>query len=255
MRQLRAILFDLGGTLLHYHDPISDDPQRPFRRITRVGVERVCEQLAAYGIRPPDLAVLEPALDRHIAEGYTPMVRELRGGSTVEVPIRAALAECGVHLTDAHWTTLRESFYRAIDSIVALRTGAVETLAALQEAGYRLGLISNTYWASDLHDRHLAENDLLGFLPVRVYSCDTPVVKPHPAIFLHALGIMQIRPEEAVYVGDRPEVDVQGAQNAGMRGILIRSPYMTTRLDGILPDAIIDELPDLIPALAGLDGP
>jgi hypothetical protein len=38
-----------------------------------------------------------------------------------------------------------------------------------------------------------------------------------------------------------------------MRGILIRSPYMAGDLKGTTPDAIIDELPDLIPALESLE--
>jgi putative hydrolase of the HAD superfamily len=148
---------------------------------------------------------------------------------------------------------LRPAFYAVIDGIVSPRAGVVGTLSTLQEAGYVLGLISNTYWAADLHDRHLAQHGLLDFFPVRVYSCEAPVVKPHPAIFLHALGAMGVRPEASAYVGDRPDVDVQGAQEAGMRGILIRSPYMAGDLKGITPDAIVDELPDLIPELETLE--
>jgi phosphoglycolate phosphatase-like HAD superfamily hydrolase len=49
-------------------------------------------------------------------------------------------------------------------------------------------------------------------------------------------------------------VDVAGAQRAGLRGILIRSPYEQTPLGETHPDAVIDELPDLLPALAVLEG-
>ncbi len=108
------------------------------------------------------------------------------------------------------------------------------------------------FWAADLHDRHLMEHDLLGFLPVRVYSSDAPYQKPHPSIFLSALESMGVHSEEAACVGDRADVDVGGAQNVGMRGILIRSPYQAAGLNGRQPDAVIDELPELIPALASL---
>lgn len=249
---IKAVLFDLGGTLLHYHDPQSDERQRPFRHITRVGVGQLCMHLPEFGFDPADTSVLDPVIDRHIGESYQSTLQQLSGG-TIESPIRAALAELGIFVDDMQWETLRRHFYSAIDTIVMAREGLHETLSALKEEGYRLGLVSNTYWASDLHDRHLLSHGVLSFFDVRVYSCDTPVIKPHPAIFLHALGLMDTRPEEAVYVGDRLEVDVAGAQAAGMKGILIRSPYADqANPEGILPDAVIDQLPDLIPTLARL---
>ncbi len=242
---LKAVLFDLGGTLLHYHDPQSEEPQRPFRRITRVGIGQLCEQLPLHGFKLPDLDTLDPVIDRHIGESYRVALQNLSGGS-VENPIRAALAELGINVSDMQWEGLRRYFYSAINTIVIPRKGLIETLTGLRDTGYQLGLISNTYWASDVHDRHLAEHGLLEFFPVRVYSCSTLVQKPHPAIFLYALGEMQVRPEEAAYVGDRLDVDVAGAQAAGMRGILIRSPYMPDQTEDVTPNAIIDELPDLL---------
>jgi HAD superfamily hydrolase (TIGR01509 family) len=242
---LKAVLFDLGGTLLHYHDPQSEEPQRPFRRITRIGVSQLCEQLTVDGFSIPDVETVDPVVDRHIGEAYRATLENLHGGS-VENPIRAALAALGINVSDMQWESLRPYFYSAIDPIVTPREGLIETLTGLRDLDLQIGLISNTYWASDVHDRHLAEHGLLPFFPVRVYSCDAPVQKPHPAIFLHALGLMQIRPEEAAYVGDRLDVDVAGAKSAGMRGILIRSPYLPDQNNDIEPDAIIDELPDLL---------
>ncbi len=249
--KLHAILFDLGGTLLHYHDPLSDDLQRPFRRITQVGIRRLLEALAHGGVSLPPPETLNEAIDRHIGQEVRAATSDLRGGS-IERPIRAALAELGIPLDEAAWEPLRPHFYAAIDSIVSPRVGAAATLATLREQGFALGLISNTYWAADLHDRHLAEHDLLDLLPVRVYSSDWPHAKPHPSIFAAALERLKVPAAAAVYVGDRPDVDVGGAQAAGMRGILIRSPHEHTPPGAILPDAVVDELPDLIPALARL---
>lgn len=251
--KLKAVLFDLGGTLLHYYDPDSDDPERPFRRITRVGVRRLLEQMAAEGAPIPALEALDPLIDRHIGQRVRAAMSSLQSSGSVEVPIRAALEEVGLPVGDDRWGTLRSTFYRAMDGIVTPRAGLIETLTALRDAGHALGLISNTYWAADLHDRHMAEYGLLDFFPVRVYSCDTPYTKPHPAIFALALERMGIDAGKAAYVGDRPDVDVRGAQDAGMRGILIRSPYEHTPLGEVTPDAIIDELPDLISALAQLE--
>ena len=248
---LKAILFDLGGTLLHYHDSQEDDPRHPFRRITLLGIQAVLKQIASTNPIPLPPEQIRDAIDRQIGQTYRAIEANQRGGS-IEEPIQAALAEIGVVIDEAHWAELRHHLYQPVDQTVSLRQGVHATLAALRDSGYQLGLISNTFWAADLHDRHLAEHDLLDFLLVRVYSSGTPYQKPHPWIFLSTLESIGIRPEEAVYVGDRADIDVGGAQNAGMRAILIRSPYLPTDLNGYEPDAIIEELPGLIPALATL---
>src|SRR5215813_14173505 len=45
--------------------------------------------------------------------------------------------------------------------------------------------------------------------------------KPHPTGFLHACALWGLRPEEVLYVGDRPEVDAVGALNAGMPCVIL----------------------------------
>jgi putative hydrolase of the HAD superfamily len=241
---LKAILFDLGGTLLHYHDAGSD-PARPFRRITMMGFKEVLAAISAEGHAVPTYEAAAERLDAHIREAYLTDLEEMRGGS-VEMPMQAALRDVGVDLGDGRWESLRLHFYRPIDAIVSPRKGIVETLCALRDGGYKLGLISNTYWAADLHDRHLAAHDLLDLLPVRVYSSEAMYRKPHPSIFEQALEQMGVAAGEAAYVGDRADVDVAGAQGAGMLGVLIDSPFRSEGLMGVVPDAIIGEIPELL---------
>lgn len=247
---IKAVIFDLGGTLIHYHDP-QNDPARPFYRVTMAGIGNLLAQLQREGNHLPGPDALGPIFDRHIGESYREAIRELHGGS-IEAPIRAALAEAGVELSDAEWERLRPVYYRAIDETASPRAGLAETIRALHEAGYTLGIISNTFWAADLHDRHLAEQGVLDYFPVRTYSCDNPHMKPHPAIFADTLAQIGIAAGEAVYVGDRGTIDVGAAQKAGMHGVLIRSPYLPDEPGEVVPDATVDELPDLLDALETL---
>jgi HAD superfamily hydrolase (TIGR01509 family) len=248
---IKAVVFDLGGTLLHYHDDGSKDPRAPFRRVTLAGVQSVVTYLIGGGFNLPPIEEIGATVDRHIHRSYQADLEELRG-SSIEVPIREALAELGAEIDDPLWAELRRRLYQPIDSIVFPRSGLKETLEALREAGYSLAIVSNTYWAGDLHDRHLEEQGISDYFPVRIYSCDSPFMKPHPGIFNLALDELEVPPEEAAYVGDRPDIDVGGAQTAGLYGILIESPYRTGEMGEVHPDAIIAELPGLPAALAGL---
>ncbi len=46
-------------------------------------------------------------------------------------------------------------------------------------------------------------------------------MKPHPNIFRYALSRLNVRPEEAIFVGDSVEADYQGAENARLHALLI----------------------------------
>jgi putative hydrolase of the HAD superfamily len=252
---LKAVLFDLGGTLLHYYDPQSDDPQRHFWRITRIGMGQMLNQMAAAGFNVPAESTFSEAVGRRIGEGHQAAMPEMRSTGSIETLMRSALAEFNIQVTDDQWAAFRPAFYLAIDSIVTPRTGIYETLQSLKDAGYRIGLISNTFWAADVHDRHLTEHNLIHFFDVRVYSSETPYVKPHTSIFHDTLNLLGVEPQDSVYVGDRPDVDVIGAQRAGMFAVLIQSPYLLVPIGDVVPDAMIHELPDLLPVLDRLGSP
>lgn len=69
--------------------------------------------------------------------------------------------------------------------------------------------------------------------------------KPDPKIFLAACELLDVAPEEAVYVGDDPLLDVEGAQRAGLKGVWMdREGERSTRvLPGhVAPDAICTNL-------------
>lgn len=95
---------------------------------------------------------------------------------------------------------------------------AVPTLRALQNAGYRLGIISN--WSWNLPDLC----DGLGLTPYFAHivtSARVGASKPHRAIFAYALDRFDVAPHEAVQIGDSISADIAGAEAVGMRGILL----------------------------------
>ncbi len=49
----------------------------------------------------------------------------------------------------------------------------------------------------------------------------TKKVKPNPDIFKYAINKLDARPEETMFVGDTVKADYNGAENAGIRAMLI----------------------------------
>lgn len=83
---------------------------------------------------------------------------------------------------------------------------------------YRLGVVSNFY--GNLEGILEAE----GLRPLFGAVADSGVVgviKPDPAIFLHALKGLGSSPEEAVMVGDSVKRDIAGAKGLGMKKALV----------------------------------
>jgi 4-nitrophenyl phosphatase len=76
--------------------------------------------------------------------------------------------------------------------------------------------------------------------------------KPQPTMFRVALELLDSSAEHALMIGDRLDTDIAGAQNAGLRSILVLSG-VTRREEleqsSIQPDAVFDGLSDLLAAM------
>lgn len=121
-------------------------------------------------------------------------------------------------------------------------------LESLRRRGYRLGVISNSL---GLIEAQLHGVNLAGHFEFIIDSHLVGVEKPHPEIFRMALERCGHEPEETIFVGDLYSTDVGGAENAGLKGVLIDGV-------GAYPQARsprINSLPELDRILASWEGP
>jgi FMN phosphatase YigB (HAD superfamily) len=110
---------------------------------------------------------------------------------------------------------------------VVLAQGAHNALTQLKQAGFKLGVVSNR------ENPYSHELDQLGITPFFDFSLAAGEVqsyKPQPGIFEAALQRIETPAEAAMYVGDNYFADVVGAKRAGLRPVLY-DPR------GIYPDA------------------
>jgi putative hydrolase of the HAD superfamily len=91
-----------------------------------------------------------------------------------------------------------------------------ESLARLRAAGLRLGVVSNS---DGRVEQALEAAGLREYFEVVVDSGLVGVEKPDPRIFQAALSKLGVTPQEALFVGDLYEVDVLGAQAAGIEAV------------------------------------
>ncbi len=84
---------------------------------------------------------------------------------------------------------------------------------------YKLGIISDT-WPS--LERVFKNVGLRGYFSTFVMSSKLGVNKPDELMFTTALDELKIKPEEAIFIDDN-EMNVEGAQELGMEGILMDS--------------------------------
>jgi putative hydrolase of the HAD superfamily len=91
-------------------------------------------------------------------------------------------------------------------------------LAELRRRGVRLGVVSN--WDDRLPEL-LARLDLRPFFETVVYSAAVGAEKPHPRIFREAVARLSVAPEATLHVGDSRRDDLEGAQGAGLRALLL----------------------------------
>ena len=244
MPAIQAVLFDLGGTLIHYDQP----PDNSFENLNGLGLRAFANAAAASGAKLPDPDLAIRAISR-VAAAVEAKAARTYHTSTAEDTIREGLEALGLHLRPKAWDAGLAAYYAAISETVTPAEGDVAgVLAELTAEGRTLGLVSNTLWAPAMHDADLARFGLLEYLPVRIYSSEAGIVKPHPAIYRQALDRLDMAPAEAVFVGDRLVVDIAGPQKIGMRAILVASPFRQEQDPEIQPDARIASLAEL-PAL------
>jgi HAD superfamily hydrolase (TIGR01509 family) len=90
--------------------------------------------------------------------------------------------------------------------------GLARFLAAASARSIRMAIVSDYEPAGKLEALGVARH-----FEAIVTPRNTGRLKPHPAGLQRALDLLQVDPEQALYIGDRLDVDLPAAQHAGVR--------------------------------------
>ncbi|WP_136419804.1 MULTISPECIES: HAD family hydrolase [Oxalobacteraceae] len=154
---------------------------------------------------------------------------------------RAVLLEAfiGAGLDPAMADQAMDVFSRARNEVTPFED-VLPTLGSLRNR-VALGSVSNG--VADLRAIGIAH-----FFQVSVAAHHFGCAKPDAAIFHAACDALGVLPEEAVYIGDDPLLDVEGAQRAGLQGVWMnRLELKPVRVlpDHVRPDATCTSLYEL----------
>jgi phosphoglycolate phosphatase len=205
---LRALLFDLDGTLID---------------------------------TAPDIVL---ALDRTLRWLDRPGVDPARVRSWIGDGARALLDRAlGEPCTDAQWAHFAFEYGAACGEASRPYPGVVPVLERLGAAGIRLAVVTNK--ETRFAHRLLAKHGICAHFDVLVCGDSLPVKKPHPAGVHHALDALQVEPADAALVGDSL-IDLRTARAAGVQAWLVTYGYGAADVGNTdRPDRTIADLEEL----------
>lgn len=197
LSRVKAVLLDAGGVL------VLPDPSAFRARLRRFGVlpdDASCFRAHYLGVAEIDRLGRKDysAADRLIATAFGVPDHDLESAA------------------DAINLVYNHDPFAAIDGVPA-------QLGRLQEAGFRLGIVSNAngQLEADLLRQRICSRDGKECTAVDIVI-DSEVVgieKPDPAIFELALDALELGAENCVYLGDSVHFDIRGARAAGIEAV------------------------------------
>ena len=208
---LRALLFDLDGTLRH-NDPL--------------GVQ-------AFHQMAEDMGVASTREQRRLAERWlhaywaqsAELEEDLRNAAGQPGPFWTQHARrhlrhlgAGEDLLERLARTLTHRMLREYQPVSRVPDGVFATLELLRADGFKLGLVSNR---EEGLAQAAADLGLAGFFDLMLAAGEVGLWKPDPRLLLGAVSALSASPEQAAYVGDNYFADVVCAREAGLMPILL----------------------------------
>jgi HAD superfamily hydrolase (TIGR01549 family) len=238
--KIKAVLFDLGETLLNFGKL---NPMEIFRQGARVSYDFLKSRGQPIGsFRYYCLWYMAALYFRRIVSAVT-------GNDFNSLALlRWVGMKKGVRLDGQQWRQFAWLWYEPLSKIATVEPDIKETLAKLKNSNLKLGIVSNTFVSGDSLEKHMEQVGILDFFEPRLYSYQFDFRKPDPRIFRIAAEKIGETPSNILFIGDRIDKDVRPALKNGMQAVM-KTAY--TNNGKKIPEGAwkinhISELPGLI---------
>lgn len=220
--KIKAVIFDLDDTLF---------PERDYVVSGFAAVEKEIE--SRFGI-----------------EGSAKRMTELFDESASDVYGRF-LRENSAAFTESDIAVLKD-VYRRHEPRMTLRKQARRTLLNVRASGFKIGVITDgRAYQQRAKMRALKLSPLIDAAVVTDELGGEKFFKPCPKAFEEIAKMLSVLPEETVYVGDNPQKDFAVKKYIDLKTVQLLGGMYSDRpyLYGIEPDAKINSLAELLPAI------
>jgi len=208
-RKVAFVFFDHGGTLTRQQ---KDSPQIILDVLTESGYTFTLEEVRDALVKA----------DRYWEERYQPLPRGHRFSDTILEDLhRRALGHLGLERgVDQLAAKIVSEWHDRAEFVLHLDT--LPCLEALRQHGIPMGVITQTLWKEDEFRRlHLRREGIEGYFDLVLTTESVGYDKPDRRLYLKAADLAGHAPQEVMHVGDNYELDVKGAESAGMMAVLL----------------------------------
>jgi putative hydrolase of the HAD superfamily len=235
MPEPRAVLFDYGRTLVTF-----DYPTEELLAVIRHFRPRIT---SALGVAAPEAgAILEKVL--------LPMEEYVASVNEDEVDYmsvyRQTWAKAGMNLPDNLLHDILDAEQMCWDRAVTLDPDALQVLSWLGTHGIKRAVCSNAPFPPEMMRRQVNGNGISEMVDAVVFSSEIGRRKPAPEMYQAALNALGVRPENALFVGDRVREDYEGPRALGMRAVLFTAHTEGPSPAGIQTITSLTELASLL---------
>lgn len=199
----KAIFFDMGDTLLHFHEGPTDEEK------DRLGLEKMASYLSGRYTRDVTFEALRDGF-------FVPWAKrcEQRKVTLEEYPVEdflnAFLEPYGVRISLEEALQLMRIFHQEYGKYVTWEADLPQTLKILREAGFKLGVLSSCYLFDEVMIDHFKTAGIHEYMDSYTFSYYLRIRKPRPEIFLEALRRAGVKADESVMIGNLLREDIWG---------------------------------------------
>jgi HAD superfamily hydrolase (TIGR01509 family) len=211
---IRAILFDYGDTLVV--------ARKQGEEIMTLGLKESFEAFKRTGLDIGYAKFVEH--DRNVFGNYAKLEkaqkRDIPDQIKYDELARLVLARLAAAKRKRIATEANAAFWGVVAENYVLRRGSKSSLIQLKKMGLRMGVVSNHHNAGALR-AHLKTLGIFSYFTDVTASSELRYRKPDARIFRRSAGLLGVRPNEAVFVGDSPAYDIAGASGVGMLTVMV----------------------------------
>ncbi|MHC4440790.1 MAG: HAD family hydrolase, partial [Planctomycetota bacterium] len=210
--QIKAVLFDLGETLL-------DFGKVKTTQLFRQGARLSYDYLKSSGQPVGNFEYycwsnMIALRIRHFISNIT------KNDINSSALLRRIGTKKGIKFDAEQWRHFAWLWYEPLSKIATADPKIKETLISLKGLGLKLGILSNTFVNAHSLEKQLKQLGILDFFTVRMYSYEFDFRKPDLRIFKIAVERLGEPTENIMYVGDRIDMDIKPALKMGFVPVL-----------------------------------